>query len=200
MNTEAAKGGAVILEKVQNVIAEFHTQEEISGICISTAGVVDTNRGIIPYIHDIPVKDPPIFPDQTVFDRRSSYIYTNIFFHIDLCLSFIIIDDVVDTNRGIITYSAPLIPDYAGTEYKKILENRFRIPCEVENDVNCAGLAEYYSGMPCPKTSVISSIARTHSASPFFAASKKKTMSIAPDSRNIIQAQRLAATFPSCSQ
>lgn len=69
MNTEAAKGGAVILEKVQNVIAEFHTQEEISGICISTAGVVDTNRGII-------------------------------------------------------TYSAPLIPDYAGTEYKKILENR----------------------------------------------------------------------------
>lgn len=91
MNTEAEKGGAEILEKVQNVIAEFHTQEEICGICISTAGVVDTHRGII-------------------------------------------------------TYSAPLIPDYAGTEYKKILEGRFHIPCEVENDVNCAGLAEYYSG------------------------------------------------------
>ncbi len=45
-----------------------------------------------------------------------------------------------------ITYAAPLIPDYTGTEYKKVLENKFRIPCEVENDVNCAGLAEYHSG------------------------------------------------------
>ncbi len=53
---------------------------------------------------------------------------------------------VVDVKTGTITHSAPLIPDYTGTEYKKVLEDRFRIPCEVENDVNCAGLAEYYSG------------------------------------------------------
>lgn len=43
-------------------------------------------------------------------------------------------------------YASPLIPNYAGIQYKKILEERFHIPCEVENDVNCAGLAEYSSG------------------------------------------------------
>ena len=30
--------------------------------------------------------------------------------------------------------------------FKKILEDKFQIPCEVENDVNCAGLAEYRNG------------------------------------------------------
>ena len=30
--------------------------------------------------------------------------------------------------------------------FKKILEEKFQIPCEVENDVNCAGLAEYRNG------------------------------------------------------
>ncbi len=39
-----------------------------------------------------------------------------------------------------------MIPNYAGIQYKKILEERFHIPCEVENDVNCVGLAEYSSG------------------------------------------------------
>ena len=30
--------------------------------------------------------------------------------------------------------------------FKKTVEERFGIPCEVENDVNCAGLAEYKAG------------------------------------------------------
>lgn len=91
MNTEAHKGGPAIVNKVQEIIEKFYTQENICGICISTAGIVDPQKGII-------------------------------------------------------VYSAPLIPDYTGTEFKKILENRFQIPCEVENDVNCAGLAEYCTG------------------------------------------------------
>ncbi len=91
MNTEAQKGGPAILSKVQKIVEECCVKEEICGICISTAGVVDVKTGTV-------------------------------------------------------THSAPLIPDYAGTEYKKTLEHRFQIPCEVENDVNCAGLAEYYSG------------------------------------------------------
>ncbi|MCI8299893.1 MAG: ROK family protein [Lachnospiraceae bacterium] len=91
MNTEAQKGGPAILSKVQKIVEECCVKEEICGICISTAGVVDVKTGTV-------------------------------------------------------THSAPLIPDYAGTEYKKTLEHRFQISCEVENDVNCAGLAEYYSG------------------------------------------------------
>lgn len=90
-DTEAEKGGPAILNKVQELADRIILQEEIHGICISTAGVVDPESGTI-------------------------------------------------------THSAPLILDYTGTAYKKTLEQRFKVPCEVENDVNCAGLAEYYAG------------------------------------------------------
>lgn len=91
METQAEKGGAEILGKAERIVEEACRQEVISGICISTAGIVNPKQGKI-------------------------------------------------------VYSSPLIPGYVGTEYKKVLERRFQIPCEVENDVNCAGLAEYYSG------------------------------------------------------
>ena len=81
--TEAFKGGPSILGKVSDIVGECVNREEISGICISTAGMVDTKKGEI--------------------------------FH-----------------------AAPLIPDYAGTRFKAVLEERFKIPCEVENDVKCA--------------------------------------------------------------
>lgn len=89
--TEAEKGGQLILEKAIEITAELVEKYDIGGICISTAGMVDTKKGEI-------------------------------------------------------FYSAPLIPHYAGTNFKETMEKRFAIPCEVENDVNCAGLAEYMSG------------------------------------------------------
>lgn len=89
--TESYKGGPSILKKVVKITNSFCETEEISGICISTAGMVDTTKGEI--------------------------------FH-----------------------SASLIPNYKGINFKKTLENKFHVPCEVENDVNCAGLAEYISG------------------------------------------------------
>ena len=71
MKTEAYKGGPSILEKAVRIVEAYQALEEISGICISTAGMVDTEKGEI---------------------------------------------------------------------------QKFSLPCEVENDVNCAGLAEYMSG------------------------------------------------------
>lgn len=105
MKTEASKGGAAILQKTVNIVkeltaklqksAEFEMTGENNnkpaGICISTAGMVDIEKGEI-------------------------------------------------------FYSAPLIPEYAGMNFKKTMEEEFGLPCEVENDVNCAGLAEYVSG------------------------------------------------------
>ena len=93
MPTEAWKGGPSILKKVITIVRGMVKlySGKIAGICISTAGMVDTEKGSI-------------------------------------------------------FYSAPLIPNYAGTEFKRILEKEFHIPCEVENDVNCAGLAEYKNG------------------------------------------------------
>lgn len=91
MKTEAWKGGPSILKKALGIVEDIKQQHEISGICISTAGMVDTKKGEI-------------------------------------------------------FYAAPLIPDYAGTRFKAVIEETFDIPCEVENDVNCAGLAECLSG------------------------------------------------------
>ncbi len=94
MPTEAHKGGASILEKAAQITRQLLKEHTISGICISTAGIVDTKKGAI-------------------------------------------------------LYAAPLIPGYTGVCLKESLEKQFQIPCEVENDVNCAGLSEYLSGAGC---------------------------------------------------
>lgn len=91
MPTEAYKGGSSILMKVEGIVEKYIEGNDISGICISSAGMVDTEEGVI-------------------------------------------------------SYSGKQIPDYAGIQFKKILEDKFGIPCEIENDVNCAGLAESISG------------------------------------------------------
>lgn len=90
-DTKAHLGGKGILEKTKKIVEEYLCKYVLSGICISTAGMVDCSRG-------------------------------EVFF------------------------SGPTIPDYAGTCFKDALEDKYGIPCEVENDVNCAGLAEYTSG------------------------------------------------------
>lgn len=91
MDTEAHLGGAAIVEKAGRIVEEYREKQNISGICISTAGMVDCEKG-------------------------------EIFF------------------------SGELIPQYTGTRFKQVLEEKYKIPCEVENDVNCAGLAEYTAG------------------------------------------------------
>lgn len=91
MATQSWLGGPSVLKKAMDIVESCRQKEEVSGICISTAGMVD------------PVK-------------------------------------------GEIFHSAPLIPEYAGTRFKETMETAFHIPCEVENDVNCAALAEYVSG------------------------------------------------------
>ena len=89
--TEASKGGPCLLEKVVGIVRDYLKVWKADGICVSTAGMVDVEKGEI-------------------------------------------------------FYAAPLIPDYAGTAIKARMEAEFGIPCEVENDVNCAGLAEARSG------------------------------------------------------
>lgn len=53
---------------------------------------------------------------------------------------------IVDTVVGKIIYALPKITGYTGTLIKPNLENAVGLPCEVENDVNCAGLAEQKFG------------------------------------------------------
>ncbi len=91
MPTEAFKGGKAILEKIKNIVQCYTTKNQICGICISTAGMVNPIEG-----------------------------------------------KIIHANEN--------IPLYEGICLKNELEQVFAIPCEVENDVNCAGLAEYYNG------------------------------------------------------
>ncbi|WP_334302890.1 ROK family protein [[Clostridium] colinum] len=91
IETEAFKGGSHIFDKVKNICNGYISQKSISGICISTAGMVNADTGAI--------------------------IYAN-----------------------------SSIPNYTGINYKKSFEEIFNIPCEVENDVNCAGICENYVG------------------------------------------------------
>lgn len=100
IQTQAYRGGQAILHQTLSIVEECGKQEEISGVCISTAGVVDIEKGEV--IH-----------------------------------------------------SAPLIPDYAGICFKTAVRERYGLPCEVENDVNCAGLAETISGSAQGSTSVL---------------------------------------------
>lgn len=89
--TQAQKGGPHILQTVLRQITQYQAQYPVCGVCISTAGMVDTQRGVI-------------------------------------------------------VYAAPLIPNYTGIAWKETIERETGLPCEVENDVNCAGLAEYHNG------------------------------------------------------
>ncbi|SKC54499.1 Sugar kinase of the NBD/HSP70 family, may contain an N-terminal HTH domain [[Eubacterium] yurii] len=90
--SNAQKGGAHLITVVKDIISSYLTKHDnIAGVAMSTAGMVDTQKGEI-------------------------------------------------------VYAGKQIPDYIGTNWKKIIRDDFSLPCEIDNDVNCAGLAEAVSG------------------------------------------------------
>ena len=55
---------------------------------------------------------------------------------------------VVDSKTGSISYSGYTIPGYTGTPLKQALEEQFRLPCALINDVNAACYGEFWKGFP----------------------------------------------------
>ncbi|SFH71830.1 ROK family protein [Pisciglobus halotolerans] len=53
---------------------------------------------------------------------------------------------VVDAEKGTVVFAGPTIPGYTNTPIKQWIEETAAVPCEVENDVNCAALGEFWKG------------------------------------------------------
>lgn len=89
----------------------------------------------------------------TKSDLSASYIVDQCFDLIDKYLIKYDIEGVcistagmVDANKGEIYFASKLIPNYMGTNFKELIKAHYNLNCEVENDVNCAGLAEALLG------------------------------------------------------
>ena len=55
---------------------------------------------------------------------------------------------IIDSDRGVVAEANEnLIPGYTGMNISEKVRERFEIPCYVENDVNCAAMAEAYQGV-----------------------------------------------------
>lgn len=54
---------------------------------------------------------------------------------------------VVDPQIGEIVYSGYTIPNYAGCNFVRLINEQFHLPSSVENDVNCAALGEKWQGV-----------------------------------------------------
>ncbi|MBC2850257.1 ROK family protein [Cetobacterium sp. 8H] len=52
----------------------------------------------------------------------------------------------IDGKKGKVVGGTNLIPGWIGTELVKILEEKYKIPAILENDVNCASLGEMWMG------------------------------------------------------
>ena len=77
MPTEAGKGGPAILDKVIGIVNEMLVPDsEIAGICISTAGMVDTETGSI-------FSSAPLIQTMLVHNSKK-YWKTSFRFHVKL--------------------------------------------------------------------------------------------------------------------
>lgn len=126
-DTEAQRGGSFILENVKREICRV--LEELKGEL--TEGAEDGKEA------EVPVEQKSeVSVEQKVEAKVESLLA-------GICISTA---GMVDEIKGEIIHAGPQIPEYKGCKWKEEIERRFSIPCEVENDVKCAGLGEYSFG------------------------------------------------------
>lgn len=126
-DTEAQRGGSFILENVKREICRV--LEELKGEL--TEGAEDGKEA------EVPVEQKSeVSVEQKVEAKVESLLA-------GICISTA---GMVDEIKGEIIHAGPQIPEYKGCKWKEEIEHTFSIPCEVENDVKCAGLGEYSFG------------------------------------------------------
>ncbi|MGM0209012.1 hypothetical protein IGI96_003536 [Enterococcus sp. DIV0421] len=120
---------------------EYYLAVDIGGTAIKY-GLID-NEGIFFERHEIDTEAH--LGGEAILDKIYQLVkkYINVIEIKGIAISSA---GMIDPVKGEILYSGPQIPNYAGIQFKSLLEEKFHIPCEIENDVNCAGLAESISG------------------------------------------------------
>ncbi|WP_444685262.1 ROK family protein [Alkalicoccus luteus] len=53
----------------------------------------------------------------------------------------------IDSRNGRVVFATESLPDYTGTPVKSELEDQFKVPVSLENDVNCTLLGEKWKGV-----------------------------------------------------
>lgn len=87
------------------------------------------------------------------FSEGGLHIMSRIFELIDALKEIETVDAIgigiggrVDTEKGVINWGVKPVPNYYGLQVKKMTEERYNVPCAVENDVNVAGYGEQWMG------------------------------------------------------
>ena len=152
--TRAKEGGQAVFEQAVELVEGYLEKEkkELSagekGIDPAKAGNEDGREPFIRQTWDEDGKEPFIRQIQVDAELSETNEATAGMQDSTGRISGIAISTagMVDPETGTILHASDAIPGYAGISYKAYMEERFRLPCSVENDVNCAGLAESISG------------------------------------------------------
>ena len=152
--TRAKEGGQAVFEQAVELVEGYLEKEkkELSagekGINPAKAGNEDGREPFIRQTGDEDGKEPFIRQIQVDTELSETNEATAGMQDSTGRISGIAISTagMVDPETGTILHASDAIPGYAGISYKAYMEERFRLPCSVENDVNCAGLAESISG------------------------------------------------------
>ena len=134
-DTEAQRGGSFILENVKGEIRRV--LEELKGELTEGAEDGKEVAATVEQKAAATVEQKAAAKVEHKAETRSESLLAGI------CISTA---GMVDEIKGEIIHAGPQIPEYKGTKWKEEIERTFSIPCEVENDVKCAGLGEYSFG------------------------------------------------------
>ena len=134
-DTEAQRGGSFILENVKREICRV--LEELKGELTEGAEDGKEAAATVEQKAEATVEQKAEAKVEHKVETRAESLLAGI------CISTA---GMVDEIKGEIIHAGPQIPEYKGTKWKEEIETAFSIPCEVENDVKCAGLGEYSFG------------------------------------------------------
>ena len=134
-DTEAQRGGSFILENVKGEIRRV--LEELKGELTEGAEDGKEVAATVEQKAAATVEQKAAAKVEHKAETRAESLLAGI------CISTA---GMVDEIKGEIIHAGPQIPEYKGCKWKEEIERTFSIPCEVENDVKCAGLGEYSFG------------------------------------------------------